>query len=153
VTGKLPVAFMNPALSISAAAPSGERKATDTNFAARRPAASCFLGRVLTAGDGSALPSRTSLAQVRGRTGLFKVGPVLWFQRLRNAAVAPELAGRIIVARPSTQRAADNVSAVQLPPKPAQFFLCPRRPHHAANSRGLPLVWLLTLNQQLRRAA
>lgn len=36
---------------------------------------------------------------------------------------------------------------------PAQFFLCPRRPRHAQNTRGLRLVWLLAINNQLRRAA
>ena len=103
------VAGSIPAPVISAVQRSGERKATDTNFAARPRTVRFFLLR-------------------------------------RNAAAAPVLAG---IHRPAFHNTDEERGMfLQLPPQPARFFFCPRKPR-SRHARGLRLVWLLGVNGQL----
>jgi hypothetical protein len=137
----------------AAAGATGERKATDTNFAARRPAAARFMGEDQTAGragasgfprvashygarlDGRALPSRTGLAQfvywwggtrIRSQAQAGAIPAPTTFSRLRNAVAAPELAGSSNSLLPHNKEQTTFDSVVRLPPVPARFFVEPR---------------------------
>lgn len=95
-------------------------------------------GRVISGAtpDGGAATSRTARAR-------------FFFLRLRNAVAARVLTGtELNDSCLTTRQVGDVTGLVQLPPKPAQFFLCPRR-NHSGNSRGLRLVWLMGINGQV----
>jgi hypothetical protein len=90
----------------------GERKATDTNFAASAGAGSSFFGGPRGEPDGDA-------------QAVFPRGVLHYGARFLDRVL------------PSRRLA-------------ARFFLCPRKPRHAENCRGLRLVWLLVAAGSLR---
>lgn len=80
-----------------------------------------------------------------------------WWQRLgkvRRDLSAHSTPGVVVIAAGVMRARGDSfLRPCNTAAPPAQFFLCPRRPRHAQNTRGLRLVWLLAINNQLRRAA
>lgn len=74
-----------------------------------------------------------------------------FFKRPCNTDAAPDLAGfhNSRSFRNDELTGKPLMMQLQLPPKPAHFFFCPRHSfhqRHAENSRGLRLVWLLGIN-------
>lgn len=158
---------------------------TSTDSASRTEAASSFDGKISVeeqSGLRLRVNSPTDAPMCRGSSSATRLQAMTrgnsraatfflsWFQRLRKAAVAPVLAGRIKPAGPHNdeRQRVSGFDSVGLPsqspairgrtglfqvgPRPA-FFLCPhhaRSHRHAVNCRGLRLLWLLHWNGGLR---